>query len=491
MRRNVWFLVIALVVVFGSLAAVIATDTTPVLGLDLQGGISVTLNPEGNPKSGSIDKAKDIIASRVDGLGVAEPEISRQGDTIVVDLPGVKDRDKALNLIGQTAELRFRPVVTVLPPFNPAAPTTTVPATPDESVAPDASTTTTTQPLTDGSDIPTTSRDDDLADAVVVLPGRATGEGKPERYQLGPTELTGKAVKGATAVFNNGQWTVDVDFTGEGSSQWDELGAKYFQQQVAIVLDGVVQSAPSIQAGNTVFESFEGSAQISGDFDEREAKDLALVLRYGSLPVRFDADDQKVQSVSPTLGKDQLRAGIASGLIGLVLVALYMLAYYRILGAVVIAGLVVAGAAMYTLVALLGEWISLTLTLAGVTGLIVSVGITVDSYVVYFERLKDEVRTGKTVRSSVDRGFVRSWRTILAADLVSIIGAATLYQLASGSVRSFAFILGVSTILDLFISYFFMHPLVSILARRRALVRTPMVGMEAGLDMAAMREASA
>ena len=495
MRRNVWFLAVTLVVVFGSFAAVLITGTTPVLGLDLQGGISVTLSPEANPSSGAIDKAKDIIASRVEGLGVAEPEISRQGDTIVVNLPGVKNRDKALNLIGQTAELRFRPVVTTLAPFDPdATPATTPPpedpAAPQDPAAPEDTTTTTTPPPTDGSEIPTTSREDDVADAVVVLPARDTDDGAPARYELGPTELTGKAVSGARASFLNGEWTVNVDFTSDGSAEWDQLGAENFQQQVAIVLDGVVQSAPVIQGGNQTFQSFEGSAQISGSFGQSEARDLALVLRYGSLPIRFDPDGQRVQSISPTLGKDQLRAGIASGIIGLILVAMYMLAYYRILGAVVIAGLVVAGVAMYTLVALLGQWMSLTLTLAGVTGLIVSVGITVDSYIVYYERLKDEVRTGKTVRSSVDRGFVRSWRTILAADLVSIIGAATLYLLAIGSVRGFALLLGLSTVLDLVISYFFMHPLVSILARRRALVRTPVVGMEAGLDMAAMAEAT-
>ncbi|MGZ8753322.1 MAG: SecD/SecF family protein translocase subunit, partial [Acidimicrobiia bacterium] len=217
-----------------------------------------------------------------------------------------------------------------------------------------------------------------------------------------------------------------------------------------------------------------------------EAKDLALVLRYGALPVKFDADNQRVQSVSPSLGKDQLRAGIASGIIGLVLVALFMLAYYRLLGAVVILGLALTGMAVYSLVSYLGQTIGLTLTLAGVTGLIVSVGVTVDSYVVYFERLKDEVRSGKTVRSSVDRGFARSWRTILAADIVSLIGAGVLYWLAIGSVRGFAFFLGLSTLLDLIISYFFMHPLVSIMARRRALVRAPKVGIAAGLDVTGM-----
>ncbi len=199
--------------------------------------------------------------------------------------------------------------------------------------------------------------------------------------------------------------------------------------------------------------------------------------------MRFDEKQQTVQSVSPTLGNDQLTSGIAAGIVGLVLVALYMLLYYRILGVVVILGTALSAGATYALVAYLSNsGFNLTLSLAGVTGLIVSVGITVDSYVVYFERLKDEVRSGKTVRSSVDRGFNRAFRTILAADLVSLIGAGVLYFLASGSVKGFAFFLGLSTILDLGVSYFFMHPLVVILARRRALVRVPVVGIASGLD---------
>jgi preprotein translocase subunit SecD len=433
----------------------------------------VTLNPVKGTKSSSLDQALEIIRNRVDGLGVAEPEISRQGDSIVVDLPGVKDRAKAERIIGRTAELRFRPVLGVLPPYDPTAASTTT-----TTIAGAAA----TEPTSDGSEIPTTTQAEDKPGATVVLPGRKEGNKEPERYQLGPTELTGKAISGAKAQFQDSSWAVNVDFTDQGSGQWDELGQKNFKKQVAIVLDGVVQSAPVIQGDNQVFESFGGKATISGSFSESEAKDLALVLRYGALPVKFDAENQKVQSVSPTLGKDQLRAGIASGLIGLFLVALFMLAYYRLLGAVVILGLALTGMAVYSLVSYLGQSIGLTLTLAGVTGLIVSVGVTVDSYVVYFERLKDEVRTGKTVRSSVDRGFVRSWRTILAADIVSLIGAGVLYWLAIGSVRGFAFFLGLSTLLDLIIAYFFMHPLVSLMARRRGLVRAPKIGIAAGLD---------
>jgi preprotein translocase subunit SecD len=247
--------------------------------------------------------------------------------------------------------------------------------------------------------------------------------------------------------------------------------------QMAIVLDGVVQSAPAFQESSFP----DDTVVISGAFSGGEAEDLARLLDYGALPVQLE--ELTTQDVSPTLGKDQLRAGIAAGILGIALVAIYMTAYYRILGLVVIAGLTVTGSATYALVCFLGDRVGLALTLAGVTGLIVSVGVTVDSYIVYFERLKDEVRTGKTVRSSVDRGFTQAFRTILAADLVSLIGAGILYLLAIGSVRGFAFFLGLATVIDLVISYTFMHPLVTLLARRPGLVRAPFVGMGAGLDV--------
>jgi len=247
------------------------------------------------------------------------------------------------------------------------------------------------------------------------------------------------------------------------------------QNAVAIVLDGVVQSAPAFQT-----PSFTGDVEISGNFSQGDAEDLATVLKFGSLPVQLK--ELKTTSVSPTLGRDQLDAGLLAGAIGLALVALYMLVFYRLLGLVVLGGLALSGMAIYTMITYLGDSIGLTLTLAGVVGLIVSVGITVDSYVVYFERLKDEVRTGRTVRSSVDRGFARSFKTILAADLVSLIAAAILYWQAIGSVRQFAFLLGLSTILDLLLSYFYMHPLVQYLARSRSLVTANKVGIAAGLD---------
>jgi len=472
-RRALTYLIASFVVVVGSFAATLTlTDKRPVLGLDLQGGISVTLAPVGDPKPEAIDKAVEIIRNRVDSLGVAEPEISRQGDLIIVDLPGVRDREKAQRLVGRTAELRFRTVLQNLPPYEPTPP----PTTGTGATGATGATGTTTTSTPDGSQIPNTPPEQDTAGAIVVLPGR-TPPGAPNRYQLGPTLLTGEAVSSADGTFENGSWGVTVNFTGKGGQAFvDKVADPNVGKQVAIVLDGVVQSAPVINAGITA----GNPVRISGDFTQQEAEDLALVLRFGALPVQLK--QETVDNVSPSLGRDQLRAGIVAGVVGLALVALYMILFYRVLGLVVWLGLAMTGMTLYTIISWLGYSIGLTLTLAGVTGVIVSVGVTVDSYVVYFERLKDEVRAGRTVRSSVDRGFQRSFRTILAADLVSLIGAFVLWLLAVGAVRGFAFFLGLSTLLDLIVSYFVMHPVVSLMARRRGLVTMRGVGIGAGLD---------
>lgn len=506
LRRLRIYFVGSLIVVIGTFALTVATGNAPVLGLDLRGGISVVLAPVGDFRTESLDVSVDIIRERVDALGVAEPEISRQGNNIVVDLPGVKDRNKARRLVGRTAELRFRPVLAELPPAGvepttttTSAPTTTVPGAPEET------TTTTTLPpdeaavkaavescdpsqvsalLEAGIDVPTTSRADDKRGACVVLPTREGGADGPRLY-LGPTKLTGRGVDDADSRFSQGSgYTVDMSLNDEGSDAFDELAAESFpkpppQNRVAIVLDGVVQSSPAFQESR-----FGGNVAITGNFSASEADDLATIINYGALPVHLE--ELTVQNVSPTLGDDQLEAGIAAGVVGLVLVAIYMLVYYRLLGLVVIAGLLMTSMLVYTLVAYLGEAVNLTLTLAGITGLIVSLGVTVDSYVVYFERLKDEVRNGRTVRQSVDRGFKQSFRTILAADIVSLIGAAALYFVAVGGVRGFAFFLGISTALDLAVTYFFMHPAVALMARRPHLVRMKGIGIAAGLDTPAV-----
>ena len=501
---------------FGFLAVVLvlvgitlASGNTPLLGLDLQGGISVVLEPVGTVKPGSLDVAVDIIRSRVDSLGVSEPEISRQGGNVVVDLPGVSNRDKARRLVGQTAELRFRPVLATLPAEGDKASSSTTTTTPRGSTTTtgaEGATTTTTIPADEAAaqaaiascdptaigaltKIPTTGRADDARDACVVLPLRATSDNKsPGRLLLGPTELTGKDVDKAKSRFQN-EYLVLMTLTGDGLSKFNALAAKSYgqtppQNEVAIVLDGIVQSNPAFQS-----PSFNGDVSITGNFTSTEASDLAKLINYGALPVQLQ--ELTVQNVSPTLGKDQLRAGIIAGIVGLVLVSIYMLVYYRILGLVVIAGITLSAALLLVVVtSVVGEAIlgflggsgRPVLTLAGVTGLIVSIGVTVDSYIVYYERLKDEVRSGRTVRTSADRGFTRSFRTIVAADLVSFLGAAILFLVAVGSVKGFAFFLGLSTLLDLLVAYFFMHPLVSLMSRRASLVRAKPFGIAAGLD---------
>ncbi|MGQ0520087.1 MAG: protein translocase subunit SecD [Actinomycetota bacterium] len=481
MRRGpVVSLLVILVLAAGAVAANALAGNRPQLGLDLQGGASVVLRPQKEVASGALDQAIEIIRNRVDALGVAEPDISRQGKNIIVQLPGVKDQERALDIVGQTAELRFRPVIEPVPVSEDATPTTTTTVPASTTTVPGATstaapaTTTTTAPA---GGIKTTPREEDAADKEVVLEEIVGGK-ITARYRLGPAELTGTAVKSARAEFDPTQgWRVAFNLTGDGSKKFDELAARNVGRQVAIVLDAVVKSAPVIREA-----SFGGSGVISGNFTEGEAKDLALVLRYGALPVELAPET--VQTVSASLGKDSLRAGLFAGFVGLGLVLIYMFLYYRALGLVVILGLMVWASLMWSVVSLLGSTSGLALSLAGAVGIIISVGVTVDSYVVYFERLKDEVRAGKTIRSSVDRGFSRAFRTILAADISSFIGAGLLYLLTVGSVRGFAFFLGLSTILDVVVAYFFTRPLVILLGRNRLFTEARWVGVARGLAAA-------
>ena len=503
MRRPLLSVVAVVVATGAGVAAVAFSGTTPQLGLDLQGGLSVVLAPkDGQSDVGDkLDKAVDIVRSRVDALGVAEPEISRQGETIVVDLPGVKEQERARDLIGKTAELQFRPVLNIVPagvtdvddllastttstpaeggepPAETAPPTTVAPGSEQGMGRPPGSVLGRAQeePSTTAPGETTTS----TAPAQEVEPGATYDRDQPIQatdadgtllYQLGPAEVVGEAVSSARAAFEGAGWAVNVDFTSQGSRDWDDMAARYVGQQIAIVLDGVVQSAPTIQTAN-----FGGTAQITGDFSEGEAKDLALVLRFGALPVELE--QISVQEVSATFGRDQLDAGIIAGIVGLALVGLYVLAYYRLLGVVVWLSLILTAGAVYAIVSWLSEAISLTMTIAGVVGLIVSIGIAADSNIVYFERLKEEMRTGRTLRSAADRGFKSAFRTIVAADTVTLMAAALLWLLAIGSVRGFAFYLGLATALDLVVSYFFMHPLVMLMGRSARLSQSRWLGI--------------
>jgi preprotein translocase subunit SecD len=524
MRRKLWLpLVFIVVAAIGGLAATLISGSSPELGLDLQGGVSVVLEPTSNASSDALGQSVEIIRDRVDALGVAEPEITRQGDAIVVQLPGVKNRDRALELVGQTAELRFRPVLQdltgseVVQPDENGSTTTTTPegggtttttaggattttTAPDENAAglplgesagaAQEPTTTTTAPPTTTSTAPEapaqsgpvqlTSRQDDKADATVTLQGK-DGEGV---YQLGPALATGQIVSSARAEIPQGQWLVALSMKGgaDGIDKFNEIAAQCNPPsatcptgRLAIVLDSVVQSAPSINEPSYSKDDIT----ISGSFTEGEAKDLALVLRYGSLPVELER--QSVQTVSASLGEDSLRAGVIAGVVGLVLVALYMLLYYRALGVVMIVGVGISGALLYSIVSWMGETRGLALTLAGVTGIIVSIGVTVDSYVVFFERLKDEVKAGRTLRTSTERAFKRAFRTILAADISSFLGAAVLWWLTVGSVRGFAFFLGLSTVLDVIVAWFFTRPTVILLSRNRFFTEMPGFGVARGL----------
>ena len=471
-RKLVISLVAILLVATAALGATVVSGNSPQLGLDLQGGASVVLKPRNEVPSGVLDQAIEIIRSRVDALGVAEPDITRQGDSIIVQLPGVANTDRAVEVVGQTAQLYFRPVTQELGP-EPAATTTTAPTTTTTAVEGTTPTTAVEFPNLNS----TTPPEENAPEKAVVLPQKDENGRVVQRFLLGPAAVRGDALSAANATVNptDGTWVVEFTLTGEGGRQWNEMARQVgVNGRIAIDLDGVVKSAPSLQT-----TEFPGEAQITGNFTEGQAKDLALVLRYGSLPVQLDR--QTVQTVSASLGKDSLRAGIIAGLVGLGLVALYMLVYYRALGLVVWLGLAVSGALMYSLVSFLGETSGLALTLAGATGIIVSVGVTVDSYVVYFERLKDEIRSGKTIRSSVDRGFSRAFRTILAADTASFIGAIVLYLLSVGSVRGFAFFLAVSTLLDVFVAYFFTRPIVVMLGRSRFFTEAKWVGVARGL----------
>ncbi len=476
-----------LLIAVGGLATTLISHSAPQLGLDLQGGAYVVLQPDRKVDSGVLNQAVEIIRSRVDALGVAEPDISTQGDSIIVQLPGVKDQRRALEIVGQTAELRFRPVLGALPTeesaAEAAATTTTAPPETTTTAAPDPAapeTTTSTSTTIPG----TTSRENDTPEAEVVLPLQGDDKEIIGRLRLGPAKATGTIVSGATAQPPqglNGDWAVSVDLTGKGNTLFNELAGLCFAggpecptKQIAIVLDGLVRSAPTVQTGQ-----FNKSVSITGQFGEREARDLALVLKFGALPIQLKP--QSTQTVSATLGKDSLHAGIVAGLLGLGLVMLYMILYYRALGIVVVLGLSVSGALLWSFVSFMGEKTGLALTLAGAVGIIISVGVTVDSYVVYFERLKDEIRSGKSIRSSVDRGFTRAYRTILAADLSSLIGAALLYFLTVGSVRGFAFFLGISSILDLIVAWAFTRPVVAILGRNRFFTDAPFFGVARGL----------
>jgi protein-export membrane protein SecD len=456
-RRYKTLLIFGLVLAFGGLGAVLVTGAQPRLGLDLEGGLSVILTAEGEVTGEVLDKTVEIIRQRIDALGVAEPEVSAAGDrNILIQLPGVEDQDQALELIGTTAQLTFRQVIEQIP-ANPQGKKAEVPEVTEEV----------------GSEV---------NEEEVVYPDAQNPE---ILYRLEPAALTGDIVTRAEAVPDptSGQWSVSIDMNDEGSKDWaaftDKLAClrdegEQVKSQVAIVLDGVVESAAGMSDPATSPDGgvecglgiTGGQTQIDSD-GQADARELALVLRTGALPITLVQSE--VRNVSPTLGRDSLNTGLLAGAIGLGLVMIYVLIYYRTLGLVIWLGFIQFTALIYTVLAVLGETVGLSLTLAGIAGIIVSVGIAADSFIVAFERLKDEVHSGKSIRAAVERGSTRAIRTILVADFVTGSAAVILFFLAVGPVRGFALTLGLATAVDVLLAFVLIRPAMVLLGRTKYL----------------------
>lgn len=477
MKRAWPSILIVLALSWGGLAAVLVTGTTPRLGLDLRGGTSVLLDaPPGTPVD-LVETAVSVMRRRIEDFGsVQEPEISiSQGSddhvSVLVQLPGVTDQERALSAIGQTGELSFRQVYD----FAPISPLLLEQA---QAESEDGA-----EPFEfpPGVDPETGLTIEDDPDAELAWLPEVDSDGNVLGvYQVGPAALTGSDVSDALALFGGqsglGGWTVQLDLTSDGGDKFETITGILAgfapgtpQRQLAIVLDGAVVSAPQVSPEIQPGVGIAGGTAVitigASDNAEAEARDLSTVLRYGALPVSFERS--AVQKVSATLGSDSLRAGLIAGLGGLVLVGVFLFVYYRALGLVTLVGLTVFGSLLLVIFSLLGELQGLTLTLAGVAGVIVSVGITSDSYIVFFERIKEEIRNGRTVDEAADEGFRKAFRTILTADFVSLTGAVLLWVLAVGPVKGFAQALGIATVLDVFVAYFFTRHAVGLLARSR------------------------
>ena len=498
-KQGMW---ISLLSVFAiaviSLSATLAAGWNPKLGLDLNGGLAVVYQTHTPVNPDQLHNIVSILNNRVNA-GTSGATVASQGKgQISVSIPGEKNSQAVLATLGNTAQLFFRPALYYAPtltvpagqkpaagPLPSGSPTSLLTAAnlgvvpnPNSAngfdgpnnVPPDPQFTTyrSTSPLNDGKN------------STVLLPGDAASGCSP-RCVLGPAQLTGTAVHSANAQLVNNSWVVNVGFSGAGATAWDALAQQQFHAIIGIDLDGQVISAPITQGNQAGFTSFGGQVQISGSFTQAQANTLVTDLKFGSLPVKLDR--LTVQTVSPTLGKASLLAGLFSGLAGLALVMLYVIYYYRLLGLVVISGLALTAALLWAIIALMGHSLGTTIDLAGIIGVIVSVGITVDSYIVYFERLKDEARSGRTIRSSVDKGFASAFRTVLAADAVSLLGAVILYEISIGPVRGFALFLGLSTLLDVFVTYFFTKPFVILLGRSRSGSETSTMSVASGLGV--------
>ncbi|HZD71003.1 MAG TPA: protein translocase subunit SecD [Actinomycetes bacterium] len=481
-RRLVVSLVAVAVVVAGIWGAILAFDIRPRLGLDLRGGTSVTFKPHnpngGQPTKQQIDTTIDIIRNRVNSKGVAESEVSNEGGNIVVAIPDVKNSDDVIRAVGTTAQLQFRPVLAAATPSDPKykqAPFDKVDCAKPNTWL--------------GKDKPGRQ-----AVLCVAESGRQTPGANAEKLLMGPVALGGTDITGAHAELQTtggqnsvatGQWQTRLDVTGAGDRKFQDLTGKAAcnpqgdpKREIAIILDSVVINNPPVASSVACNQGITGGGAITGQ-TESEAKFLAPLIATGALPLTLENIDQN--TVSATLGADSLHAGLIAGVLGLAITFLYVLLYYRGLGLVIWGGLLIAGALNVGIVLLMGRAIGFTLTLAGIAGLIVAIGISADSYVVFFERLKDEVRDGRTLRTSVDRGWARSFHTLVSANTVSFAAALVLYLLAIGPVRGFAFTLGLATLIDFFAVWTYGRPAVNLLTRTRLFQEGRFVGIRAAV----------
>ncbi|WBB52225.1 protein translocase subunit SecD [Verrucosispora sp. WMMD573] len=565
----------------------------PRLGLDLVGGTRLTLEATNTldgraPTAENLERARQIIESRVNAYGVAEAEVVTEGDrNIVVSLPG---ENRELNEVGSAAELRFRKVLKIADgsgSIPSPAPSESPSATPSGSASPEATPSGTASPTPDaeassspdaggqggGAPTPTPSAtptptpsptadeevpqsieeqrqaveqkvgaeawaaasglqapadlsaDPSLADKlkpfgelsgreVAVLPAQmqfnvptigcaqlddrppasisdpeqqvVACEGGYAKNLLDVAKVLGTDVSDANAVRDQtSQWVVSLNFTGSGQDKWTALTREAFNNEgqacdasalgdegkcrVAVVLDNKIISSPQIQGVLT------GNSQITGNFSNAEASELAGYLSYGALPVTFEAQEQ--QNVTATLGASHLRAGLLAAGIGMLLVIIYSFFYYRLLGSVIFLSLILSALLLFGALVVLGRQIGFTLTLAGIAGIIVSLGVAADSFVIYFERLKDEIREGRSPRSAVPRAWVRARRTIISANAITIMSALVLYIVSVGTVKGFAFALGLATVLDLLVVFLFRHPIMTMFARTKAFLSPRVSGL--------------
>ena len=425
-------------------------NLSPKLGLDLQGGISVILTADEGTDQELIEQAVEIMRTRIEAFGdVQEPEIAISGEnSVLVQLPGVTDQERAIEALGTTGLLTFRPVLdsSMSTGYSPALELIVDPDDP-ENVS-----TAIKEGITGVDEVIGISLEDNPEFESYIL---SVNSGYPVIYQLGPAELTGNDIADAIAVFPENEWIVSLEFKDESASLFTELTKKLANEngdkrKLAIVLDGEVVSAPGIAFDvDPTVGITGGTAAISmGNADGGEsANNLAIILRYGALPVSFERSS--IQKVSATLGENTLNLGLQAGLIGLIIVSLYLILYYRILGFVAIVGLTSFGLLFYSVITLLGEYQGFTLTLSGIAGIIVSIGLAADSYIVTFEKFKDEIKIGRSFQFAADKAATDAWKTILTADFVSLSAATLLYVLAIGPIRGFALALGVATIFDL------------------------------------------